>query len=81
MHRRQWPAKKAMIVIKGLKGKPVAAICTEPQISQPQDSQGRDQCLAQAANACEVHEQSQRDARLARENARLKTLVGPWSLA
>jgi hypothetical protein len=32
------------------------------------------------AEAFEVHEQSQREARLARENARLKTLVGELTL-
>jgi hypothetical protein len=36
MHRRKWDAKtKALIVIEGLKGKPVAEICTAHQISQP----------------------------------------------
>lgn len=77
MQRRKWDAKtKAMIVIEGLKGKPVAEVCTEHQISQAQYYQGRDQFLAHAPKAFEVHEQSQREARLTRENARLKTLVG-----
>jgi hypothetical protein len=35
MQRRKWDAKtKAIIVLEGLKGKPVADICTEHQISQ-----------------------------------------------
>ena len=35
MRRRTWDAKtKAMIVLEGLKGKPVAEVCTEHQISQ-----------------------------------------------
>jgi transposase-like protein len=35
MQRRKWNAHtKAMIVIEGLKGKPVAELCTEHQISQ-----------------------------------------------
>ena len=81
MQRRKWDAKTtAMIVLEGLKGKPVAAMCSEQQISPAQDDQWRDQCLAQAAKAVEVHEQSQREARLARENARLKTLVGELTL-
>jgi transposase-like protein len=76
MQRRKWEAKpKAMIVLEGLKGKPVAEICTEHQISQAQYYQWRDQLLAHAAKALEVHEQSQREARLAWENGRLKTLV------
>jgi transposase-like protein len=81
MQRRQWDAKtKVMIVIEGLQGKPVAELCTEHQISQAQYYQWRDQFLAHASKAFEVHEQSQRDARLARENARLKTLVGELTL-
>jgi transposase-like protein len=81
MQRRKWDAKtKAMIVLEGLKGKPVTDICTEHQISQAQYYQWRDQFLAHAAKAFEVHEQSQREARLARENARLKTLVGELTL-
>jgi transposase-like protein len=81
MPRRKWDAKtKAMLVLEGLKGKPVAEICTEHQLSQAQYYQWRDQFLAHAAKAFEVHEQSQREARLARENAKLKTLVGELTL-
>ena len=81
MHRRTWEAQtKAIIVIEGLKGKPVAELCTEHQISQAQYSQWRDQFLSHAPKAFEVHEQSPREARLARENARLKTLVGELTL-
>jgi transposase-like protein len=81
MKRRTWDAKtKAMIVIEGLRGKPVAELCTEHQISQAQYYQWRDQFLAHAPKAFEVHEQSQREARLARENTRLKTLVGELTL-
>jgi transposase-like protein len=81
MQRRKWDAKmKAMIVLEGLKGKPAAEICTEHQISQAQYYQWRDQFLAHAAKAFEVHEQSQREARLTRENAQLKALVGELTL-
>jgi transposase len=83
MHRRKWEAKTtAMIVLKGLKGKPVAELCAEHQLSQAQYYQWRDQFLAHAPKAFEVHQQSQCEARLARENARLKTLVGElaWEL-
>lgn len=81
MHRRKWDAKtKAMIVLEGLKGKPVAELCTAHQISQAPYDQGRDQFLAHAPQAFEVPAQSQREARLARENTRLKTLVGELTL-
>lgn len=81
MQRRKWDAKtKAMIVLEGLKGKPVAKICTEHQISQAQYYQWREQFLAHAANTFEVHEPSQREARLTQENAQLKALVGELTL-
>jgi len=77
MQRRQWEANtNAMIVLEGLNGNPVVELCTEYQISQAQSYQWRDQWLAHASKAFEGHEQSQREARLARENARLHTLVG-----
>jgi transposase-like protein len=51
MKRRQWdPKTQAMIVIEGLKGKSVAELCTEHQISQAQYYQWRDQFLAHAPN-------------------------------
>jgi transposase-like protein len=81
MRRRKWDAKTTvMIVLQGLQGKPVAEICTEHQISQSQYDQWRDQFLAHATKAFEGQQQSQKEARLARENARLKTLVGELTL-
>ena len=82
MHRRNWEAKtKVMIVLQGLQGKPVADICNEHHISQSQYDQWRDQFLAHADKAFEVHQQSQKEARLARENAKLKSLVGELTFA
>jgi transposase len=81
MKRRQWDAAtKALIVLEGLKGKPVADICTEHQISQSQYYQWRDQFLAHAGQAFEHHQATKREARLAQENARLKQLVGELTL-
>ena len=65
-----------MIVLEGLRGKPVAELCTEHHISQAQYYQWREQFLTHAPKAFEVHEHHQKEARLERENARLKTLVG-----
>jgi transposase-like protein len=77
MHRRKWDAKtKAIIVLEGLKGKPVAEICTEHQLSQSQYYQWRDQFLAHAPNAFEVPQHTRQEARLEQENTRLKRLVG-----
>jgi transposase-like protein len=81
MHRRKWDAKtKVMIVLQGLQGKPVAELCIEHQISQSLYYQWRDQFLANATKAFEGQQQSQKEARLARENARLKALVGELTL-
>jgi transposase-like protein len=77
MQRRKWDAKtKAMIVLEGLKGKHVAELCNEHQISQAQYYQWRDQFLAHAPKAFEVYQDHQKEARLERENARFKKLVG-----
>lgn len=81
MKRRTWDAKaKARIVLEGLQGRPVAELCNEHQINQSQYYQWRDQFLAHASKAFEVHQDAQRDARLARENTRLKALVGELTL-
>ena len=61
---------------QGLQGKSVADICHEHQISQSQYDQWRDQFLVHAGKAFEVLQQSQKEARLVWENAKLKTLVG-----
>jgi transposase-like protein len=81
MHRRKWDAKtKAIIVIEGLQGKPVAEICHEHQISPSQYYQWRDQFLAHAANALEMPQHTRKEAHLEQENARLKRLVGELTL-
>jgi len=77
MKRRKWDVHtKAMIVIEGLKGKPVVELCTEHQISQSLSYQWRDQFLAHAAKAFDDPQRTRKEARLAQENVRLKQLVG-----
>ena len=75
MKRRKWDAKtKAMIVMEGLKGKPVSEICIEHQISQAQYYQWRDQFLA---NIPQIFvDDSRREKALTKENARLKKIIG-----
>lgn len=81
MKLRKWDAKtKAIIVLEGLKGKPVATLCQDHQISQGQYYQWRDQFLANASKAFEVSQQSQREARVRQENERLKKVVGELTL-
>ena len=77
MQRRQWDATtKALIVLEGLTGKPVAEICPEHEINQALYDPWRDQFLAHAAQAFESPQPGQREARLGREDARWKQLVG-----
>jgi transposase-like protein len=81
MKRRRWDAHtNAMIVLEGLKGQPVAELCTEHQISQSLYYHWRDQCLAQAAKAFDDPQRSRKEARLQQENARLKQRVGELTL-
>jgi transposase-like protein len=77
MRRRKWEATtNAMIVIQGLQGRPVADICHEHQIGQSQYYQWRDQFLACAPQAFEVHQHTRTEARLAHEHTQRKKLVG-----
>ena len=75
MKRRKWdPKTKAMIVMEGLKEKPVSELCLEHQISQAQYYQWRDQFLA---NMPQVFTgDSRREKALTKENARLKSIIG-----
>ena len=54
----------------------MAVICSEYRISQAQYDQWRDQFLANAPKTFEVAQQTEREARLHHESARLKKLVG-----
>jgi transposase-like protein len=81
MKRRKWkPEQKALIVLEGLKGRPIGELCTEHEISQAQYYQWRDQFLANAAKAFEPASAPSRQGRRERENARLKSLVGELAL-
>ena len=81
MKLRKWDAKtKARIVLEGMKGKPIAEICREPQLSQAQYYQWRDQFLSNVGKVFEANQQNQREARLQQENQKLKKLVGELTL-
>jgi transposase-like protein len=75
MKRRKWdPKTKALIVVEGLKGKPVAEICVEHQISQTQYYLWRDHFLS---NVHQVFTNSEKkDELLTRENVRLRRIIG-----
>jgi hypothetical protein len=77
MPRRPWEAKtKALIILEGLKSKPVAEICTAQQSSQSRYDHWRDQFLGTAATPFDDPQRTRNEARLEQENARLKPLVG-----
>ena len=75
MRRRKWDSqKKATIVLQGLKGRPIADICTEYQISQAQYYQWRDQFMKKMPQVFENKERHQKS--LVLENSRLKKMIG-----
>ncbi len=75
MTRRQWdPQTKATVVLQGLKGRAVADICTEHQISQTQYYQWREQFMKKMPELFLNTEH--RDQSLVRENSRLKKIIG-----
>jgi len=77
MKRRQWTSgQKAQIVLGGLRGQSVAALCTEHGISQAQYYQWRDKFLSNAHQAFEVDKPDRDVQRLTKQNERLKGLVG-----
>ena len=81
MKRRNWSSsKKALIVLEGLKGRPLGDLCAEHEISQAQYYKWRDQFLSNAARAFETADAQKRQSHLERENERLKALVGELTL-
>lgn len=79
MPRRKWDAEtKATIVLQGLKGTPVADICTEHQISQAQCYQWRGQFMAKMPQLFSNAERKEKTLR--KENSRLKKVVGELTL-
>ncbi len=81
MKKRQWSSEqKLQIVMQGVKGRAVAEICNEYQISQGQYYKWRDQFMANANKVFEMPKQSQKEQRLERENEKLKTVIGELTL-
>jgi transposase-like protein len=79
MGRRRWDVKtKGMIVLQGLKERPVADICTEHQISQAQYYQWREQFLTNLPRV--FSSDRRREKSLTKENTRLKKIIGDLTL-
>ena len=54
MKRRKWTSRqKALIVLEGMKGRPIGELCADHEISQAQYYQWRDQFLKDAHRAFE----------------------------
>jgi len=75
MKKRKWDAQtKAMVVLQGLKGKPVAEICQEHQINQNLYYKWRDQFLA---NMDQVFVDKEKiTEKLNSENKHLRKIIG-----
>lgn len=74
---RRWTSEeKAKIVLQGLKGRSVAELCNEYQIHQQQYYRWRDKFLENASKVFETNQQTRRQERLARENEKLKMIIG-----
>jgi len=81
MKRRKWtPEQKALIVLEGLRGRPIGELCNEHGISQAQYYQWRDRFLGNAHRVFETATVDKRTQRLESENAKLKGLVGELTL-
>ena len=75
MKKRKWDAKtKAMVVLQGLKGKPVVEICQEHQICQSEYYRWRDQFLG---NMDQVFVDKEKvTEKLNNENKHLRKIIG-----
>ena len=62
--------------MEGLKGRSVADLCNEYQISQSMYYKWRDQFMTNAAFVFETDKTSKTEERLKKENQRLKTVIG-----
>jgi transposase len=81
MKQRKWDSKtKAKVVLDGLKGKPIAQICNEHQISQSLYYQWRDQFMSHIDQIFEIPKKGNKEARLEMENRRLKAMIGDLTI-
>lgn len=81
MKRRQWSSEqKTKIVLESLRGRPLAEICNQYEISQAQFYQWREQFLACAHRAFDGGKQGREQARLREQNDKLKQIVADLTL-
>lgn len=81
MKPRKWDGKtKARAVIEGIKGRKVAEICNDYQISQAQYYQWREQFLSNLDKPFEAKKANFKEERLKSEVQKLRSLVGELTL-
>jgi transposase-like protein len=82
MKKRQWTnQQKAQIVLEGLSGQiEISKLCNKYQIVQTQYYKWRDLFLKECPTAFDIKKQSQREERLALENAKLKRIIGDLTI-
>ena len=81
MKPRKWDGKtKARAVLEGIKGRKVAEICNNYQISQAQYYQWREQFLSNLDKPFEAKKATSLEERLKSENQKLKALIGGLTL-
>lgn len=81
MKQRKWESKiKAKVVMEGLKGKPIATICNEYQISQSLYYQWRDQFLTHVDRIFDIPKKGVKESRLEMEIRQLKTMIGDLTI-
>ena len=79
--RRRWTAEeKSRIILEGLKGRPVADICFEHQISQSMYYSWRDQFLSNMGLAFETKKVDQREAYQNRQIDKMKKIIADLTI-
>ena len=79
--RRQWKAaEKSRIILEGLKGRPVADICVEYQISQSMYYSWGDQFLSNMGQVFETKKIDQREVYQNRQIDKMKKIIADLTI-
>ena len=79
--RRRWKSEeKSRIILEGLKGRPVADICIEHQISQSMYYSWRDQFLSNMGQVFETKKRNQREAYQNLQMDKMKKIIADLTI-
>ena len=79
--RRRWKSEeKSRIILEGLKGRPVADICIEHQISQSMYYSWRDQFLSNMGQVIETKKRNQREAYQNLQMDKMKKIIADLTI-